>query len=157
MIKSIKKTLNKFGVSLVMASFVAASMMVTSIAEAANVAVHKSAGCMCCDGWSEHLRTKGHAVNVIVDEDLFGYKETLGVPGGLWACHTAMVEGYIIEGHVPAEEIERLLVERPDALGLAVAGMPVGSPGMESGNRVQPYNVYLFRADGTAEIYASYN
>jgi len=79
------------------------------------------------------------------------------VPAELQSCHTAIVDGYVIEGHVPVSEINRLLAEKPDAIGLAVAGMPIGSPGMETqGVAPEPYNVILFSADGAQEVYASY-
>ena len=80
-----------------------------------------------------------------------------GIPTALTACHTARVEGYLIEGHVPAREVDRLLDERPDALGLVVAGMPVGSPGMESGNKRDPYEVLLLKKDGRSEVFARYD
>ena len=83
------------------------------------------------------------------------YRARFGIPRALGACHTAVVEGYAIEGHVPAREIKRLLAERPKARGLAVPGMPAGSPGMES-NRPQPYDVLLVKPDGTSAVFQSY-
>jgi hypothetical protein len=88
-------------------------------------------------------------------EDTSVYRRRYGIPDALGACHTALVEGYAAEGHVPAREIKRLLAERPKARGLAVPGMPAGSPGMES-NRLQPYDVLLVKPDGTATVYQSY-
>ena len=84
------------------------------------------------------------------------YRRRFGIPDTLGSCHTARVEGYVIEGHVPAAEIRRLLKERPKARGLAVAGMPIGSPGMESGNRKEPYDVMLVGIDGRQTVYARY-
>jgi hypothetical protein len=88
---------------------------------------------------------------------LMKMKLDAGIPAALAACHTARVEGYLIEGHVPEREVRRLLDERPGALGLVVPGMPVGSPGMESGSKREPYAVLLLKKDGSTEIFARYN
>jgi hypothetical protein len=88
-------------------------------------------------------------------KDTDAYRARFGIPRALGACHTAVIEGYAIEGHVPAREIRRLLAERPKARGLAVPGMPGGSPGMES-NRPEPYDVLLVLPDGTHKVYARY-
>lgn len=123
---------------------------------AAEFAILKTEGCRCCDKWAEHLHQNGHATTTEHSEDMASVKREAGVPEALWSCHTAMVEGYVIEGHVPAADIERLLAERPEAVGLSVPGMPVGSPGMEYQDRVDPYEVILFFADGTSEVFASH-
>jgi hypothetical protein len=109
------------------------------------VTVWKDPGCSCCTAWIEHLRRHGHEVTAIDATDLHVIKTRLGVPAELASCHTAEVAGYVIEGHVPAQAIARLLAERPDARGLAVPGMPVGSPGMEGGTP-EAYDVILFGA-----------
>ena len=109
------------------------------------VKVWKDPSCGCCSGWVEHLRGSGFTVEAIDTADLAAVKTALGVPDELAACHTAKIDSYVIEGHVPAAAIRRLLAERPAALGLAVPGMPVGSPGMEGGTP-QPYDVVLFAA-----------
>jgi hypothetical protein len=101
-------------------------------AEPATIQVYKSPSCGCCQGWVEHLRASGFAVAVQDLDDLGAIKRMAGVPDQLQACHTAVVEGYTIEGHVPAVAIERLLRERPEIDGLAAPGMPEGSPGMPS-------------------------
>lgn len=101
-------------------------------AEPATVQVYKSPTCGCCQGWVEHLRESGFAVAVQDVDDLTAIKRMAGVPEALQACHTALVDGYTIEGHVPATAIERLLRERPEIAGLAAPGMPEGSPGMPS-------------------------
>lgn len=112
--------------------------------------VHKDPGCSCCDGWVEHLRQAGFDVAVRESADLAPLKARLGVPEALASCHTAELASeparYVIEGHVPARAIVRLLAERPDARGLAVPGMPAGSPGM--GGTPEIYDVILFRASG---------
>ena len=143
-------------VSLRLVSFMAIVFLAAGAVQATEVNVHKTMGCMCCDRWAEHLRSNGHLVTITAEDNLGALKEDLGIPVSLWACHTAMVEGYVIEGHVPDSDIARLLQERPDAIGLAVAGMPVGSPGMEMGDRTQPYQVILFRKNGRSEVYASH-
>ncbi len=97
------------------------------------IITHKSATCGCCGRWATRMREAGYAVEEIVEADMQAVKARLGVPEKLASCHTAELDGYIIEGHVPAQAIERLLKERPRALGLAAPGMPMGSPGMEMG------------------------
>jgi hypothetical protein len=111
------------------------------------ITVHKDPGCGCCSGWVAHLQAAGFTVNAIDTRELDAIKARLGVPDDLAACHTAQVAGYIVEGHVPASALARLLAEKPDAAGLAVPGMPIGSPGMEGG-APEPYDVILFGAVG---------
>lgn len=107
--------------------------------------VTKDPSCGCCSGWVEHVRAAGFAVEVVETESVNRLKTRLGVPPDLAGCHTAEVGGYVIEGHVPAAAIRRLLDERPAATGLAVPGMPVGSPGMEvEGSPPEVYEVVLF-------------
>ena len=111
--------------------------------------VSKDPNCGCCSGWVEHIRAGGFQTTVIEMSDLAPLKARLGVPSRLASCHTAEIGGYVIEGHVPAAAIKRLLSERPRAIGLAVPGMPVGSPGMEvSGSPDEPYEVVLFGPSG---------
>jgi hypothetical protein len=111
------------------------------------ITVHKDPTCGCCSGWVEHLQKAGFDTNVLDTSGLDAVKRRLGIPDDLAACHTAEVAGYIIEGHVPAAALRRLLTEKPQATGLAVPGMPVGSPGMEGG-RPEKYDVVLFGRDG---------
>jgi hypothetical protein len=111
------------------------------------VTVHKDPDCGCCSGWVQHLQKAGFPTKVLDAKDLYAVKTRLGVPDDLAACHTAEVAGYVIEGHVPAVALKRLLAEKPDAAGLAVPGMPVGSPGME-GAPVEKYEVVLFGPSG---------
>jgi len=129
----------------------------TEITKTSNLhfTVYKSASCGCCINWNDHLRRAGHKVTAHNTNKLYEYKTSVGVPDYLQSCHTAMVDGYVIEGHVPLKEIERLLRERPGAVGLSVPGMVSGSPGMENG-RFDPYDVILFYKDGKTEVYASY-
>ena len=119
------------------------------------VVVHKSPTCGCCNGWVEHMRAAGFDVAVRNEDDMRPVKAHVGVPLAKGSCHTAIVEGYFIEGHVPAEDVKRLLAERPDARGLAVPGMPLGSPGMEvPSGRTQPYAVELVADDGSTTVFA---
>jgi hypothetical protein len=121
------------------------------------VRVHKSPTCACCTGWVEHLRQAGFTVTVDAREDLSALKQQLGIPDGKTSCHTAEVDGLVIEGHVPAADIQRLLANRGDARGLVLPGMPVGSPGMEAPDgRVQPYTVERLESDGRTSPFASH-
>lgn len=109
------------------------------------VRVTKDPSCGCCDGWAEHIEAAGFPVQVTVSADVDILKLRLGVPADLVSCHTAEVDGYVVEGHVPAAAIRRLLTERPEATGLAVPGMPAGSPGMDfPGVEPVPYQAFLF-------------
>ena len=120
-----------------------------SAAALPKMVVSKDPNCRCCSGWVEHVRASGFPVETIETSDLAPIKQRLGVPPDLAACHTAEIGGYAIEGHVPAAAINRLLSERPAAKGLAVPGMPVGSPGMEvPGSPNEVYDVILFGPAG---------
>lgn len=123
-----------------------------------SVEVWKGPSCGCCTDWIEHLQANGFSV-LAHDEGNTEARARLGMPLALGSCHTARVEGYVIEGHVPAREIRRLLRERPRAVGLAVPGMPQGSPGMDSPltrGRRDPYDVLLVARDGRHSVYQSY-
>jgi hypothetical protein len=119
---------------------------------AGRLEVHKARGCGCCDMWADHLRAHGFACDVTEHVDLEPIKARLGVPDALRSCHTALLEGYVVEGHVPAMALERLLRERPAIAGLAVPGMPAGSPGMPS-DRPEAFTVVAFAADGRQESF----
>ena len=125
-------------------------------AEAQTIEVFKSESCGCCGLWVEHLQRNGFTPkprNVALGE-LARIRLKAGLKPEIQSCHTGMVGGYVIEGHVPADDIKRLLAEKPDAIGLSVPGMPIGSPGMESGDRREPYEVLLVRRNGTTETFA---
>ena len=118
------------------------------------VTVYRSPTCGCCKAWEDHLRENGFTVESVETRAMDVVKTENGVPRPLLSCHTAIVDGYVIEGHVPAADIARLLSERPAVRGLAVPGMPTGSPGMETpGREAQPYEVFAFSDDG-AEVWA---
>jgi len=123
--------------------------------------VWKTAGCGCCKDWLKHVQAAGFEVKAhdVSDDAKRQKRQQLGLPEAFGSCHTAVVDGYVIEGHVPAREISRLLKERPQAVGLAVPGMPVGSPGMngpEYGTRRDKFSVLLVQRDGNQSVYQNY-
>ena len=120
------------------------------------VEVYKSPTCGCCALWVKHLEANGFTTKVTDVEDISTVKAKYGVPGRLQSCHTAVVNGYVLEGHVPAADVKRLLMDRPAVVGVAVPGMPIGSPGMEVGTTVQPYNVMTFDKQGQSSVFASH-
>lgn len=119
------------------------------------VTVFETPTCACCGKWVEHLRANGFAVKVQEVNDTAGYERQYRVPRTMESCHTAVVNGYTIEGHVPAADIKRLLNEKPKAVGLAVPGMPVGSPGMEAAHS-EAFSVFVFDEGGHTSVYARY-
>lgn len=119
--------------------------------------VHKSPTCGCCVLWVDHLKKAGFDVEIRDNEDVTPVKQRLGVPYGKGSCHTAEIGGYFIEGHVPVEDIKRLLAEKPDAKGLVLPGMPMGSPGMEGPEGTsQSYTVELVARDGTTSPFSQH-
>jgi hypothetical protein len=125
-------------------------------AAAATLVVTKSATCGCCKHWVEHMKKAGFTVEVREVEDVSPTRERLGVPDSLRSCHTSEIGGYVIEGHVPAADVKRLLAAKPKAAGLAVPGMVMGSPGMEHGDHKEPYQVVLFDKSGKTKIFAAH-
>lgn len=135
---------------------VAGGLMISAPSGAAGeVTVYKTPWCGCCGDWVAHMRDNDFSVIVKELADLDPVKANHGVSDDLASCHTALVDGYVLEGHVPADDVKRLLAERPKARGLAVPGMPIGSPGMEQGNERDPYQVILFGETGKT-VYNSY-
>ncbi len=122
---------------------------------ATQVEVFKSSYCGCCEKWIEHMQKNGFTVNAHDVNDVPAARKSLGMPDRVGSCHTAKVGGYLIEGHVPAADVQRLLKEKPKAVGLAVPGMPQGSPGMETATPV-PYATLLVQADGSTTIFAKH-
>ena len=123
-------------------------------AQAARMVVYKTPTCGCCRAWVDHVQAAGFAVEVHDMPDVTPVKNEHGLPGHLGSCHTAVVDGYVVEGHVPADVIRRLLRERPQIAGIAVPGMPIGSPGMEvPSGRKDPYDVIAFTKDGKVSVY----
>lgn len=124
---------------------------------APHIDVKKQVGCGCCTKWVEHLRANGFDVTAAEDPNVDQFKDQVGVPQSLRSCHTATVDGYVVEGHVPAADIKRMLKERPAIAGLAVPGMPMGAPGMEmDGMAPDHYKVIAFGKDGSTRVFAQY-
>ena len=119
-----------------------------------SIVVYKNVHCDCCMKWVEHLEANRFNVRVVNVDDLGKEKARVGVPRGKDACHTAEIEGYFVEGHVPAEDIKRLIRTKPEAKGLTVPGMPIGSPGMERGREFQPYDVLLVDKAGNTTVFS---
>lgn len=130
------------------------AMFAGSAAHAATLTVFKSPSCGCCAKWVEHVEQHGFKVTAVPTDDMMTLKKRLGVPEEAISCHTTKVGNYIVEGHVPAADIKRLLAQKPKARGIAVAGMPMGSPGMELGGQRQPYATILIGIDGKTSIFA---
>jgi hypothetical protein len=138
------------------ALIVAAMSMSLATAQAATtIQVFKSATCGCCGKWVEHMRAAGFQVSTRDVADVGAERKRLGMPDRLGSCHTATVSGYTLEGHVPAADVQHLLKQKPKALGLAVPGMPPGSPGME-GAHAGPYDTLLVSADGNTRVFAAH-
>jgi len=126
-------------------------------ADSQQVVSFRSPNCGCCEGWIEHMRANGFQVEDHVVDDIEAVKQEHHLPADLTSCHTAIASGYVIEGHVPAADVRRLLAEKPDVVGITVPGMPMGSPGMESGDVRQPYTVYTFTEEGTPEVFQEHS
>jgi hypothetical protein len=122
-------------------------------ADLPEILVYKTESCGCCSAWVEHLQAAGFEVDARDVTDLASVKLDAGVPADHSSCHTGLIDGYVVEGHVPAEVIKRMLAERPDIAGIAVPGMPIGSPGME-GAGARPYQVRAFDRQGGSRVYA---
>lgn len=126
--------------------------------DAIKVTMYKNPGCGCCTKWAEHMVSdEAFEVREIPASNIYDIKAEAGIPRTLSSCHTAKIGGYFVEGHVPSADVKRLLEEKPDAIGLTVPGMPVGSPGMEvEGRDAAPYDVLLIKKDGSTEVFSSY-
>lgn len=145
----------------VLLSGVGAAALVTAVLaqrpaqdKSSELTVYKSPTCGCCGKWIEHMKAAGFQVKVVDLDDLTEIKQASGVPMKLRTCHTAVVGNYAIEGHVPADVVKKLLAEKPAAAGIAVPGMPIGSPGMEVGNQKDSYEVLLFDKAGKTTVFA---
>ena len=140
-------------------------LFITNLAQGESVAepelqeitVYRSPTCECCEKWMAHLEENGFTVKDKFSMNLVAIKDQVGIPRNVTSCHTAFVGDYIIEGHVPAQDIKRLLLEKPAVNGLSVPKMPIGSPGMEVGDRRDPYTVFTFEQDGKLGVFNRYN
>lgn len=138
------------------ACLLAAAATPEARALAAEPVFYRNPGCGCCLAWTERMAAAGLPVTMEDKEDLAGFSASLGIPAGLEGCHVGEIGGYVVSGHVPPEDIKRLLSEKPMARGLIVPGMPVGSPGMEMGEQKDRYDVLLLAKDGTTTVFASH-
>ncbi|MEH2196095.1 MAG: DUF411 domain-containing protein [Nostoc sp.] len=127
-----------------------------SKATALNATVYHSPDCNCCGGWIDHLKTQGFQITDFSTPDIETVKQKYNVPENLSSCHTAIVNGYVIEGHVPANDIKRLLQEKLNIAGLSVPQMPVGTPGMEIGNQKDPFTVFAFDDNNSVAVFNKY-
>ena len=146
--------------ALIAALAMSVAVAAQSQKSAPTMEVYKSPTCGCCSKWVEHVRAGGFTVKVtdISDDALATLKEKHGVPRTAQSCHTGLVNGYVVEGHVPVDEVHRLLEEKPAVAGIAVGGMPIGSPGMEvPGQRPQTYNVVSFTKQGELKVFSTQN
>jgi hypothetical protein len=121
------------------------------------ITVYRDPSCSCCEGWIDHLSAQGFHLETIETPDVEPLKHQYGVPTELQSCHTAILDGYVLEGHVPVEDIKRLLADHPAIVGLAVPGMPVGTPGMESDDQHDSFNVMAFDQQGTTTVFNEYS
>ena len=133
-----------------------AALPALAVSPSNEVQVYKSPSCGCCGAWVDHMRAAGFTVRVTDVDDTSAARARLGMPDRFGSCHTATVGGYVLEGHVPAAEVKRLLATKPTAIGLSVPGMVPGSPGMETGTRHDPYQVLLIDLAGRDRVYATY-
>jgi hypothetical protein len=134
----------------------AAAAQVFAASGLPQVDVYKNPDCGCCTGWIDHLKAAGFPVRVHETPNTGAVRKRYGIPDEFGSCHTGLVAGYALEGHVPAEDVKRLLAKKPPAVGLSVPGMPVGSPGMEMGSRKDPFQVLLIDKAGRSSVFASY-
>ena len=130
---------------------------IAKTALASQITVFRSPTCGCCGQWIEHAKAAGFQVKDEITEDMSAIKQQYGIPPSLTSCHTAVVGDYLIEGHIPAEDVQRLLIEKPAVAGIAVPGMPTGSPGMESGDYTEPYTVFSFTDSGETAAFAEHS
>lgn len=120
------------------------------------ITVYRSPTCSCCGKWIEHVKQSHFVIKDIISDDMQAIKQKYGVPAKLASCHTAIVDGYVVEGHVPAADIEKLLETKPDVVGISAPGMPMGSPGMEMGARADDFDVMSFDKAGNVQVFAEH-
>jgi hypothetical protein len=128
-----------------------------ALAGPTEMTVYRSPSCGCCEKWMAHMKQHGFAITEIQSEEMDSVKQKFGVPKALQSCHTALVNGYVVEGHVPAGDVKKLLATKPKAAGLAAPGMPAGSPGMEMGGSKANFSVLLFDQQGNTETFHNYS
>lgn len=134
-------------------------MLITSsifAMEGKTMTVYKSPSCGCCSEWIDIMKSEGFKVNSIETNEVNNIKQKAGLQAGQTSCHTAFVDGYVVEGHVDYSAVKKMLVEKPNILGITVPGMPIGSPGMEQGNTKQAYNILYVNKDGSTGVYEAH-
>ncbi|MBU3015625.1 DUF411 domain-containing protein [Poseidonibacter lekithochrous] len=136
--------------TILISIFLAASVFAI---EGKKMTVYKSPSCGCCTKWVDIMKTKGFEVNTITSNNMNQIKEKVGITKKTASCHTAIVDGYVIEGHVDYSAVKKMLTEKPNIIGITVPGMPIGSPGMEQGNMKQAYNILSINKNGSVEVY----
>ena len=124
--------------------------------EGKTMTVYKSPSCGCCSKWVDIMKSKGFEVKTIETNKVNTIKQKAGLQAGQTSCHTAFVDGYVVEGHVDYSAVKKMLVEKPNILGITVPGMPIGSPGMEQGNTKQAYNILYVNKDGSTGVYEAH-
>ena len=143
--------------TILFVSGMGASDVAYSAEDAGEMTVYRDPSCGCCGKWIEHMAAAGFTVRDEVTDDMTAIKTQYGVPEELSSCHTAIANGYLIEGHVPAADVQRLLTAEPNVAGLTAPGMPIGSPGMEMAEGSEPYTVFAFTDDGAAAAFANHD
>jgi hypothetical protein len=157
-----RQRLKRFFVYFVaIATFMLFASPISAIAASKDlsIAVYRDPNCHCCGGWIDALATQGFQPQSISTDDMDALKQQYKIPTDLQSCHTAIVDGYVVEGHVPAEDIKRLLTEKPDVVGIAVPGMPIGTPGMESesGEERESFTVFSFDRQGNSTVFEQHS
>lgn len=146
-------------VKMLLSAILLATSLAGQAEEAINdkeITVYRSPTCGCCGKWIEHVKQNHFVVKDIVSDDMQAIKKKYGVPDQLASCHTAIVDGYVIEGHVPAADIQKLLDTKPKVVGISAPGMPMGSPGMEMGGRADDFDVVSFDSAGNVQVFAEH-
>lgn len=153
-----KTMTRKFSIPIFIAALGLVGCSAETISPEVELTVYKSPSCLCCDAWAKHLENSGFDVRIEIREDMDQVRAANGISKELASCHTALIEGYVIEGHVPASDVKRLLKEKPiDVVGLTAPGMPMKSPGMQpQGLEPKGYDVMAIKRDGTTEVFARY-
>lgn len=141
---------------LAFSSVIAATTVFADDGTTKDIVVYKNPECGCCTKWVRYLESHDYNVTIEHTRDVYAVKKRLGVPEKLAACHTAVIDGYVVEGHITHRDIKRLLLFRPDVTGIAVPGMPIGTPGMKRGSSKQPYNVMSFDNQGSVEVFVKH-
>ncbi|GAA6622448.1 DUF411 domain-containing protein [Scytonema sp. NUACC26] len=158
----IQKSLYYFILSIVVTGFAVITCATVAVAEGKpslgtqEMTVYRSPSCGCCGGWVKHMQQNGFHIKDIKTDEIEAIKEKYNLPQELASCHTAIIDGYVMEGHIPANDIKQFLQQKPTLAGLAVPGMPVGTPGMEVGNKKQPFAVVAFDNKGEVKVFQEY-